>query len=186
MRDSAGSSPSSQASIAYVGARDAGRWKTLDNTVEQELPDGIKTVRFVPVAAMLTSQAMEDLHVPVARWLTAPIRRLEAPAGSQRREPHRSHEAPHDALLLGSRAADQLLEVDRADPRRRRGSVQLANTVGCRTPAQGVPLDARSSQLDNAAATAAVPRLVCMRSGFSVAGRRSERRLMNDTHQCLR
>ena len=43
----------------YVGVRDAGKWKTLDNTVEQELPDGTKAVRFVPVVALLTPQTVE-------------------------------------------------------------------------------------------------------------------------------
>jgi Fic family protein len=46
----------------YVGTRDAGRWKTLDNIVEERLPDGSTAVRFVPVEAALTPQAMDDLH----------------------------------------------------------------------------------------------------------------------------
>jgi len=51
----------------YVGTRDAGKWKTLDNTVEEELPDGTKAVRFVPVAALLTPQTMDDLHAAFGR-----------------------------------------------------------------------------------------------------------------------
>src|ERR1700724_3404355 len=46
----------------YVGVRDAGHWKKLDNEVEEERPDGTKVVRFTPVSAALTPQAMEDLH----------------------------------------------------------------------------------------------------------------------------
>ncbi len=46
----------------YVGTRDAGRWKTLDNIVEEERRDGSTAIRFVPVTAMLTPQAMNDLH----------------------------------------------------------------------------------------------------------------------------
>jgi Fic family protein len=46
----------------YVGTRDAGKWKTLDNTVEERLPDGSTVIRFVPVKAALTPQAMDDLH----------------------------------------------------------------------------------------------------------------------------
>lgn len=54
----------------YVGTRDAGKWKTLDNTVEEELPDGTKAVRFVPVAALLTPQTMDDLHAAFGRALS--------------------------------------------------------------------------------------------------------------------
>jgi Fic family protein len=54
----------------YVGTRDAGKWKTLDNTVEEELPDGTKTVRFVPVAALLTPQTMDNLHAAFGRALS--------------------------------------------------------------------------------------------------------------------
>lgn len=46
----------------YVGTRDAGKWKTLDNTVTEKLPDGSTAIRFEPVAAMLAPQAMDDLH----------------------------------------------------------------------------------------------------------------------------
>lgn len=53
----------------YAGTRDAGRWKTLDNIVEEGLPDGTKAVRFMPVAALLTPQTMEDLHAAFGRAL---------------------------------------------------------------------------------------------------------------------
>jgi Fic family protein len=46
----------------YVGARDAGHWKGLDNEVEERRPDGTRIVRFTPVSADLTPQAMSDLH----------------------------------------------------------------------------------------------------------------------------
>jgi Fic family protein len=46
----------------YVGDRDAGKWKKLDNEVEERLPDGTRVVRFKPVPAALTPKAMEDLH----------------------------------------------------------------------------------------------------------------------------
>jgi Fic family protein len=54
----------------YVGTRDAGKWKTVDNTVEEELPDGTRVVRFVPVPALLTPHAMEDLHAAFGRALS--------------------------------------------------------------------------------------------------------------------
>jgi Fic family protein len=54
----------------YVGTRDAGKWKTIDNAVEEELPDGTKAVRFVPVAALLTPQRMNDLHSAFGRALS--------------------------------------------------------------------------------------------------------------------
>lgn len=46
----------------YVGERDAGQWKMIDNEVEERLPDGTRVVRFTPVAALLTAKAMDDLH----------------------------------------------------------------------------------------------------------------------------
>jgi hypothetical protein len=55
----------------YVGDRDAGHWKKLDNEVEEERPDGTKVVRFTPVSAVLTPQAMEDLHAEFRRALDA-------------------------------------------------------------------------------------------------------------------
>jgi Fic family protein len=46
----------------YVGDRDAGHWKRLDNRVEEELPDGSQVERFTPVSAIDTPRAMHDLH----------------------------------------------------------------------------------------------------------------------------
>jgi Fic family protein len=40
----------------------AGRWKTLDNAIEEELPDGTRRVRFRTTSAAETSAAMEELH----------------------------------------------------------------------------------------------------------------------------
>jgi Fic family protein len=57
----------------YVGDRDAGHWKKLDNEVEEERPDGTKVVRFMPVSAALTPRAMEDLHAELRRALDAGI-----------------------------------------------------------------------------------------------------------------
>lgn len=39
-----------------------GRWKNADNRIEEETADGQKRVRFVPVPAFLTPQAMDALH----------------------------------------------------------------------------------------------------------------------------
>jgi Fic family protein len=47
----------------YVGARDAGHWKRLDNEVEERLQDGTRMVRFKPVSASETPKAMQNLHV---------------------------------------------------------------------------------------------------------------------------
>ena len=40
----------------------AGRWKTTENAIEEELPDGTKRVRFRTVAAAETPAAMDELH----------------------------------------------------------------------------------------------------------------------------
>jgi Fic family protein len=40
----------------------AGRWKTTENAIEEELPDGTTRVRFKTVAAADTPAAMDDLH----------------------------------------------------------------------------------------------------------------------------
>jgi Fic family protein len=40
-----------------------GQWKTSDNLIEEESPDGTRRTRFVPVKAFLTAEAMESLHV---------------------------------------------------------------------------------------------------------------------------
>jgi Fic family protein len=55
----------------YVGVRDAGRWKRMDNEVSEDRPDGTKVVRFTPVSAALTPQAMRDLHREFTRALQA-------------------------------------------------------------------------------------------------------------------
>jgi Fic family protein len=57
----------------YVGTRDAGHWKGLDNEVEEKLPDGTRVVRFTPVSAALTPQAMHDLHRELRRALDAAL-----------------------------------------------------------------------------------------------------------------
>ena len=40
----------------------AGRWKTIDNAIEEELPDGTRRVRFRTVPATETPAAMDELH----------------------------------------------------------------------------------------------------------------------------
>lgn len=40
----------------------AGRWKTIDNAIEEERPDGTRGVRFQTVAVAETPAAMEELH----------------------------------------------------------------------------------------------------------------------------
>lgn len=40
----------------------AGCWKTTDNLIEQENEDGSKSIRFRPLAAFLTADAMSELH----------------------------------------------------------------------------------------------------------------------------
>jgi Fic family protein len=44
-----------------------GRWKTTENAIEEELPDGTKRVRFATVAAAETPAAMEELHAAFLR-----------------------------------------------------------------------------------------------------------------------
>jgi Fic family protein len=46
----------------FTGDRDAGRFKLLDNRVEEHHPDGSVVERFTPVSAELTPGAMDDLH----------------------------------------------------------------------------------------------------------------------------
>jgi len=46
----------------YTGDTTAGKWKALDNEVEEIQPDGSKTVRFKPVSAAETPAAMDELH----------------------------------------------------------------------------------------------------------------------------
>jgi Fic family protein len=57
----------------YVGTRDAGHWKGLDNEVEEKRPDGSRVVRFRPVSASLTPQAMQSLHEEFRRALDAEV-----------------------------------------------------------------------------------------------------------------
>jgi Fic family protein len=40
----------------------AGKWKSIDNTIEEVSKNGDRVIRFQPVPAYLTSQAMEKLH----------------------------------------------------------------------------------------------------------------------------
>jgi Fic family protein len=47
--------------MKYAGA-DGGKWKASQNEITEELPDGTKHVRFVPVAPHLTEEAMRTLH----------------------------------------------------------------------------------------------------------------------------
>jgi len=53
----------------YVGDTTAGRWKRLDNKVEEEHPDGTKSERFTPVSAADTPMAMRTLHESFNRAL---------------------------------------------------------------------------------------------------------------------
>jgi len=46
----------------FTGNRNAGAWKKFDNTVEEELPDGTRRIRFQPVQAWATPDAMIELH----------------------------------------------------------------------------------------------------------------------------
>jgi Fic family protein len=46
----------------FTGDRTAGKWKKLDNEVEEKHPDGSKVVRFTPVSADDTPAAMDELH----------------------------------------------------------------------------------------------------------------------------
>ena len=43
-------------------SKKAGNWKTTDNLIEQEHTDGSKSIRFKPLAAFLTLDAMGQLH----------------------------------------------------------------------------------------------------------------------------
>jgi Fic family protein len=66
----------------------AGRWKTTENAIEEELPDGTTRVRFATVAAGDTPAAMEELHAAFLR---------EREAGEH-----------HPLLLIGSYVFDFL------------------------------------------------------------------------------
>jgi Fic family protein len=56
---------------SYVGDRDAGHWKRLDNEVSEVRPDGTRVVRFTPVSAAQTPEAMQNLHEELTRALQA-------------------------------------------------------------------------------------------------------------------
>jgi len=46
----------------FVGGAPAGKWKTTDNVISEKRPDGTTFVRFIPVPAWQTPEAMADLH----------------------------------------------------------------------------------------------------------------------------
>ena len=46
----------------YTSDRTAGRWKMLDNRIDEIRPDGSSVVRFIPVSAQRTPAAMAELH----------------------------------------------------------------------------------------------------------------------------
>lgn len=46
-----------------------GRWKSVDNEITETLPDGRKLLRFKPVSAAETAEAMERLHADFDRLL---------------------------------------------------------------------------------------------------------------------
>ena len=52
--------------LYQFAATEGGRFKMADNTVEEELPDGSRRVRFTPVAAFGTPAAMEELNARYA------------------------------------------------------------------------------------------------------------------------
>lgn len=53
----------------YAGDRDAGHFKRLDNKVQEQLPDGTRRDRFIPVSAADTPAAMRELHESFAQAL---------------------------------------------------------------------------------------------------------------------
>lgn len=60
----------------YTSKR-AGSWKTTDNLIEQEHEDGSKSIRFKPLAAFLTPDAMSQLHKEFnERWEAHEIEQL--------------------------------------------------------------------------------------------------------------
>jgi hypothetical protein len=46
----------------YAGET-GGRWKSVDNEIMEVRPDGTKIIRFQPVSAFATPEAMAQLHV---------------------------------------------------------------------------------------------------------------------------
>lgn len=62
--------------LAYVGTS-GGAWKIADNTIAEIGPDGTRRLRFQPVAAYRTAEAMTELHARVnAVWEEERIERL--------------------------------------------------------------------------------------------------------------
>jgi Fic family protein len=60
----------------YAGAS-GGRWKSVDNEITEVQPDGAKLLRFQPVAAFATPDAMEDLHQHFNElWQSGAVERL--------------------------------------------------------------------------------------------------------------
>lgn len=58
-------------------SKKAGSWKTTDNLIEQEHEDGSRSIRFKPLAAFLTPEAMSQLHKEFnARWESHEIEQL--------------------------------------------------------------------------------------------------------------
>lgn len=47
--------------MAYAGASRGGKWKSVDNVIEETVPSGDQRVRFVPTPAWKTPDAMESL-----------------------------------------------------------------------------------------------------------------------------
>ena len=57
----------------FTGDATAGKWKGMDNKVEERHPDGSVVERFQPVSARETPQAMDDLHAGFRRALQAGV-----------------------------------------------------------------------------------------------------------------
>lgn len=55
----------------FTGDTTAGQWKELDNEVEEIHADGSKTVRFMPVSATKTPEAMAELHEAFRKAIAA-------------------------------------------------------------------------------------------------------------------
>jgi Fic family protein len=51
--------------MKYAGG-EGGKWKSTQNEITEELPDGKKRIRFTPVAPHLTEDAMRELHARYA------------------------------------------------------------------------------------------------------------------------
>lgn len=57
--------------------RPAGKWKPIDNEIEELHPDGTKVIRFKPVPAYQTADAMEKLHVQFNKlWASGEVEPL--------------------------------------------------------------------------------------------------------------